>query len=76
MPVGGMAGRKSRGAANDPRAGMKSQKSDALKAELLPQGKLFEDPEFIARDSTIFFSHALPKPYEWKRPGVSGNINL
>ncbi|VDM49841.1 unnamed protein product [Toxocara canis] len=32
---------------------------------------LFEDPEFPADDSSLFYSRSPPKFVEWKRPGVS-----
>ncbi|XP_049959739.1 calpain-A isoform X1 [Schistocerca serialis cubense] len=39
-----------------------------LREECLAQGSLFEDPEFPAQDSSIFYSKSPPKPFEWKRP--------
>lgn len=32
--------------------------------------RLFEDPEFPACDSSLFFSKRPPKLIEWRRPGV------
>jgi len=39
-----------------------------IRDECLAEGKLWEDPEFEATDSSIFFSRGPPKPFEWKRP--------
>lgn len=36
----------------------------------LREKKLFEDPEFPAADSSIYFSKPPKKHIEWKRPGV------
>ncbi|XP_076044094.1 calpain-B-like isoform X6 [Oratosquilla oratoria] len=40
----------------------------SLRDQCLESGNLFEDPDFAAEDSSIFFSRAPPKPFEWKRP--------
>ncbi|KAB7507392.1 Calpain-A [Armadillidium nasatum] len=40
----------------------------SIRDECLESGSLFEDPEFLAEDSSIFFSKSPPKPFEWKRP--------
>ena len=42
-----------------------------IRNSLSTSGELFEDTEFPAVDQTIFYSHALPKKFEWKRPHVS-----
>ena len=42
-----------------------------IRNSLNTSGELFEDTEFPAVDQTIFYSHALPKKFEWKRPHVS-----
>ncbi|KAJ9595245.1 hypothetical protein L9F63_013455 [Diploptera punctata] len=39
-----------------------------LREQCLEEGTLFEDPEFPAEDSSIFFSKSPPKPFEWRRP--------
>ncbi|XP_030763038.1 calpain-A-like isoform X2 [Sitophilus oryzae] len=39
-----------------------------LRDECLANGTLFEDPEFPATDSSLFFSHRPDRHYEWKRP--------
>ena len=41
-----------------------------LKSHCLKQGVLFEDPDFPAVDSTLFFSKKPPRPFVWKRPKV------
>ncbi|KAK7502787.1 hypothetical protein BaRGS_00006037 [Batillaria attramentaria] len=40
-----------------------------IEAQCLAAGALFEDLEFPAEYTTIFYSRA--RPYEWKRPHVS-----
>ncbi|VEL32549.1 unnamed protein product [Protopolystoma xenopodis] len=40
-----------------------------LRATLLSENKLFEDPEFPAADSSLFFSQLPPRKIEWMRPG-------
>ncbi|XP_060520603.1 calpain-A-like isoform X2 [Cylas formicarius] len=39
-----------------------------LRDECLDQGTLFEDPEFPATDTSLFFSQRPDRYYEWKRP--------
>lgn len=40
----------------------------SLRQQCMDSGTLFEDHDFPAEDSSIFFSRAPPKPFEWKRP--------
>uniref|UniRef100_A0A663E615 Calpain 9 n=1 Tax=Aquila chrysaetos chrysaetos TaxID=223781 RepID=A0A663E615_AQUCH len=42
---------------------------EELKQECLRGGVLFEDPDFPACDSSLFFSEKPPVPFIWKRPG-------
>ncbi|TKR94293.1 hypothetical protein L596_008592 [Steinernema carpocapsae] len=35
----------------------------------LAENRLFEDPDFLADDSSLYFSRSPPKYVEWKRPG-------
>ncbi|KAL7845490.1 hypothetical protein AOLI_G00236820 [Acnodon oligacanthus] len=42
---------------------------EQLRQECLQRKKLFEDPDFPARDSSLFFSQSVPVNFEWKRPG-------
>jgi len=44
------------------------QKYDDIKAECLSSGSLWEDPEFPAIDSSLFYSQRPPRAIEWKRP--------
>lgn len=64
-------GRSSRKDKKDPFSGVINQSYDEIKKRCLEEGCLFEDPEFEAEDSSIFFSRAPPRPFEWKRPHVS-----
>ncbi len=45
-----------------------------IKAQCLREGRLFEDPDFPAIDSNIFYSRSPPRPFVWKRPGVSAQL--
>ncbi|KAF6776502.1 hypothetical protein AHF37_03937 [Paragonimus kellicotti] len=61
----------------------KSLSYDQLKAQLQQQGRLFEDPEFPAADSSLYYSRSPPRKVDWLRPhinvaipGKSGNIPL
>ncbi|XP_065486585.1 calpain-9 isoform X2 [Caloenas nicobarica] len=42
---------------------------EELKQECLRKGVLFEDPDFPACSSSLFFSEKPPIPFIWKRPG-------
>lgn len=42
---------------------------EELKKECLRKGVLFEDRDFPAADSSLFFSQKPRVPFEWKRPG-------
>ncbi|XP_066516969.1 calpain-9 [Hoplias malabaricus] len=42
---------------------------EQLRQECLQRKKLFEDPDFPATDSSLFFSESVPVNFEWKRPG-------
>uniref|UniRef100_A0A4X2M0R5 Calpain 6 n=1 Tax=Vombatus ursinus TaxID=29139 RepID=A0A4X2M0R5_VOMUR len=46
----------------------KGQKYHELKQACLREHRLFEDPEFLAGNESLFFSRRLPGPVEWKRP--------
>ncbi|XP_061582125.1 calpain-9 [Cololabis saira] len=41
---------------------------EELRQECLQKGVLFEDPDFPAADSSLFFSQSVPVQIEWKRP--------
>ncbi|XP_063331653.1 calpain-9 [Pelmatolapia mariae] len=41
---------------------------EQLRHECLMKGVLFEDPDFPAKDSSLFFSEKVPVQIEWKRP--------
>lgn len=44
---------------------------EELRRDCLQRGVLFEDPDFPAADSSLFYSQAVPVQIEWKRPKVS-----
>lgn len=57
------------GAARDTHSSGKGY--EQLKQECLRRGVLFEDSDFPACNSSLFFSENPPIPFVWKRPGVS-----
>lgn len=44
---------------------------EQLRSECLQKGVLFEDPDFPAIDSSLYYSQSVPVHIEWKRPTVS-----
>ncbi|CAL4093263.1 unnamed protein product, partial [Meganyctiphanes norvegica] len=50
------------------RARGKVQDFYGIRQQCMDDGVLFEDADFPALDSSIFFSRSPPKPFEWKRP--------
>lgn len=50
----------------------KNQHYTELKKDSIKDKKLFEDPEFPASSSSLYFKKPPPGFVEWKRPGVSG----
>ncbi len=50
----------------------KNQVYTDIKNQCLRDGTLFEDPEFPAVESSLFFSGKKPpRPFVWKRPKVN-----
>lgn len=43
---------------------------EQLRQECLQKGVLFEDPDFPATDSSLYFSQSVPVQIQWKRPKV------
>lgn len=43
---------------------------EQLRKECLQRKQLFEDPDFPAKGSSLFYSQSVPVNFEWKRPGV------
>ncbi len=43
---------------------------DDIKAKLSGSGQLFEDPDFAADGSSLFYSTPAPRGIEWRRPTV------
>ncbi|ESO90128.1 hypothetical protein LOTGIDRAFT_124076 [Lottia gigantea] len=64
-----IGGRPSKAARSNPFAGVVNQSYDDTKKRCLEEGILFEDPEFLAEDESIFFSRSPPRSFEWLRPG-------
>ena len=52
----------------------KNQDFKSLKDEWKSNGRLFEDPEFPAANSSLYFSKQPPFTAEWKRPKVSFSL--
>ncbi|XP_076313688.1 calpain-B-like isoform X1 [Tachypleus tridentatus] len=48
--------------------GKQIQDFSKLRKQCIAEGTLFEDPEFPACDSTIFFSRTPSRSFDWKRP--------
>lgn len=67
---GCVVGRSTRRDKKNPFAGLEKQSYDDIVKRCKEEGCMFEDPEFPAEDSSIFFSRSPPKPFEWKRPSV------
>lgn len=49
---------------------------EQLRQECLQNGVLFEDPDFPATDSSLFYSQSVPVQIEWKRPKVCKLMTL
>lgn len=45
-----------------------------LRQECLQEGVLFEDPDFPATESSLFYSQSFPVQVEWKRPRVCSHM--
>lgn len=61
-----------RGSGFRPRSG-DVQDFEVLRDQCLQKGALFEDPDFDTVDSSLFYSKAPDKQFEWRRPNVSIN---
>uniref|UniRef100_A0A8C9YW04 Calpain 9 n=1 Tax=Sander lucioperca TaxID=283035 RepID=A0A8C9YW04_SANLU len=66
MPVQSTLSPKGSNKAVDTQADGKS--FEQLRQECLQKGVLFEDPDFPANDSSLFYSQAVPVDVKWKRP--------
>ena len=66
-----ISGRPQRSAQKNPFAGLTEQKYSEIKSKCLQGGFLFEDNQFPAQDSNLFFSRSPPRRFEWRRPHVS-----
>lgn len=57
-------------------SGVRQRATDAqdfyqLRDQCLRNGELFEDPEFEAAYSSLFYSQTPPRSFQWMRPKVS-----
>lgn len=66
-----IGGRHSRKEDKDLISGIRKQHFEEIREQCAAEETLFEDPEFPAEDSSIFFSREPPRAFEWKRPHVS-----
>uniref|UniRef100_A0ACB8G4C2 Calpain-3 n=1 Tax=Sphaerodactylus townsendi TaxID=933632 RepID=A0ACB8G4C2_9SAUR len=53
---------------NQPIIGVKEKTFHELRKNCLEKKILYEDPDFPANDSSLFYSQKLPVKFEWKRP--------
>ncbi|XP_039183118.1 calpain-3 isoform X2 [Crotalus tigris] len=53
---------------NQPITEVKEKTFQELHKKCLQKKTLYEDPDFPANDSSLFFSQRLPVKFEWKRP--------
>lgn len=49
---------------------------EQLRQESLQKGILFEDTDFPANSSSLFYSERPPIPFVWKRPWVSAAVGM
>ncbi|XP_052700305.1 calpain-B-like isoform X10 [Crassostrea angulata] len=63
-----IGGRHSRKEDKDLISGIRKQHFEEIREQCAAEETLFEDPEFPAEDSSIFFSREPPRAFEWKRP--------
>lgn len=52
------------------------QSFEQLRQECLQKGTLFEDADFPANSSSLFYSERPQIPFVWKRPGVSAGRGM
>lgn len=49
---------------------------EKIKRSLIKKGELFEDPDFPATQTSVFYHQTPPFQFVWKRPKVSDAFNL
>ena len=59
---------------NQPIIGVKEKTYYELHKKCLEKKVLYEDPDFPANDTSLFYSQKLPVKFEWKRPPVSRQL--
>lgn len=70
MPLQSTLSGSSRGAGKAEDTQSDGKSFEQLRQECLQKGVLFEDPDFPATDSSLYFSQSVPVAIEWKRPTV------
>ena len=43
---------------------------EEIRKKCLEKGVLWEDPDFPATQSSVYYHHTSPYTFEWKRPSV------
>jgi len=66
--VKGWGSRKPRPPPGLPPLELEGKSFTEVRDACLSEGRLFEDPDFQADDSNVFYSKRPPRPFVWKRP--------
>ena len=69
-----IGGRHSRKSDKDLISGIRKQSFEEIKAQCVEEGCMWEDPEFPAENESVYFTRESERPFEWKRPHVSKDI--
>lgn len=70
MPLQSMLSGRGSGSSKAENTQSDRKSFEQLRQECLQKGILFEDPDFPATDSSLYFSQSVPVAIEWKRPTV------
>uniref|UniRef100_A0A674P8Q9 Calpain 9 n=1 Tax=Takifugu rubripes TaxID=31033 RepID=A0A674P8Q9_TAKRU len=68
MPLQSMLSGRGSGSSKAENTQSDGKSFEQLRQECLQKGILFEDPDFPATDSSLYFSQSVPVAIEWKRP--------
>jgi len=66
--IKGWGGRKPKPPPGLPPLELEGKTFEEIRDACLAENRLFEDPDFQAHDSNVFYSKRPPQPFEWKRP--------